>query len=459
MVSPSGTIIVKKSDGTDWSEEILDPADIGAAIDSQVVKLFDDQTVSGVKTFEVSPVIVLPTLSDHAANKEYVDTISGSISNSVTITSQWKFNDITADADPGSGNFRLDNASEPSSNFIYIDDITDKGLDASIIISKLKGGDTVYIQNKKESLQNLLFEVSGNPIDGLGYWKIPVQSGTGIDIQDNKVCAFVFMYSRNSIEDHGLLTGLADDDHLQYVPADASRGFTSTVSGTDPTQNFHLSTKNYVDSVSGTLQTDIDLKIEGPSSSNDNNLVVFDGTAGKLVKDPLGIAVTSSGNLDVDLDYYKESRLVDSFVQADFTLGTDLVATNSELTISGATEVQLGVDFTVNSTNITIANPGLYVVTWAVTGEISNANTGNRRRGLMSELNRNTGDIIQATRTGGYARTRDTGRIASAQNSYIIETAAADETVAIRTEDLSTQSSNNITFELTGGFLRVERKN
>jgi Protein of unknown function (DUF2793) len=56
--------------------------------------------------------------------------------------------------------------------------------------------------------------------------------------------------SGSIVIDHGALTGLADDDHLQYVPTDGSRGFTATVSGIDPTQDYELTTKSYVDSVS-----------------------------------------------------------------------------------------------------------------------------------------------------------------------------------------------------------------
>lgn len=37
-------------------------------------------------------------------------------------------------------------------------------------------------------------------------------------------------------------------DHSQYVLTDGSRGFTSTISGVDPSLSYHLSTKNYVDS-------------------------------------------------------------------------------------------------------------------------------------------------------------------------------------------------------------------
>jgi len=55
----------------------------------------------------------------------------------------------------------------------------------------------------------------------------------------------------SGVIDHGYLIGLSDDDHLQYVPRNGSRGFTSTVSGIDPTQNYHLATKSYVDNSSG----------------------------------------------------------------------------------------------------------------------------------------------------------------------------------------------------------------
>jgi hypothetical protein len=51
----------------------------------------------------------------------------------------------------------------------------------------------------------------------------------------------------SGIIDHGDLTGLSDDDHPQYILVDGSRGFTSTVSGVYPIQDYHLATKAYVD--------------------------------------------------------------------------------------------------------------------------------------------------------------------------------------------------------------------
>jgi hypothetical protein len=64
---------------------------------------------------------------------------------------------------------------------------------------------------------------------------------------DNEIATL----SGSIVLDHGALTGLGDDDHLQYVPTNASRGFTNTVSGIDPTQPYHLTTKSYVDTAVG----------------------------------------------------------------------------------------------------------------------------------------------------------------------------------------------------------------
>ncbi|QLG30186.1 DUF2793 domain-containing protein (plasmid) [Halorarum halophilum] len=49
--------------------------------------------------------------------------------------------------------------------------------------------------------------------------------------------------------DHGSISGIGDDDHTQYVPTDASRGFTNPVSGIDPSTSSDLATKSYVDSI------------------------------------------------------------------------------------------------------------------------------------------------------------------------------------------------------------------
>lgn len=60
------------------------------------------------------------------------------------------------------------------------------------------------------------------------------------------------------VTDHGGLTGLADDDHVQYTLADGSRAFTGTVGGVTPVADADLATKAYVDGAGGTVTLDND---------------------------------------------------------------------------------------------------------------------------------------------------------------------------------------------------------
>ena len=66
----------------------------------------------------------------------------------------------------------------------------------------------------------------------------------------------------SGVTDHGDLTGLADDDHVEYSLVSGTRPFTGTVGGVTPTADAHLTTKLYVDTadttISGHLQSEID---------------------------------------------------------------------------------------------------------------------------------------------------------------------------------------------------------
>jgi hypothetical protein len=52
-----------------------------------------------------------------------------------------------------------------------------------------------------------------------------------------------------TVNDHGALNGLGDDDHLQYSLVDGSRAFTGAVGGIDPSVGSDLTTRDYVDDV------------------------------------------------------------------------------------------------------------------------------------------------------------------------------------------------------------------
>jgi len=75
---------------------------------------------------------------------------------------------------------------------------------------------------------------------------------------------------------HNLTAFDTYDDHLQYVPVNASRGFTASVSGVDPSQSYELTTKFYVDDLISTVSGDIMAEI-GNNYISDSEMTVISG--------------------------------------------------------------------------------------------------------------------------------------------------------------------------------------
>lgn len=85
--------------------------------------------------------------------------------------------------------------------------------------------------------------VAGDGLAGGGGTALSVNvDGTSIAINADTLAVV------DSGIDHGSISGLSDDDHTQYILVDGSRAFTGTVSGVTPTEDAHLTTKQYVDS-------------------------------------------------------------------------------------------------------------------------------------------------------------------------------------------------------------------
>lgn len=108
----------------------------------------------------------------------------------------WTFDTATADADPGSGKFRFDNAAPASATFLYVDDLDLGGVDLSVLLQTMPAnGVRMHVQNTLDPVDFEMFDITGISIDGAGYWKIPVrQRGTGtgaLALDDNATLAFV----------------------------------------------------------------------------------------------------------------------------------------------------------------------------------------------------------------------------------------------------------------------------
>jgi len=113
----------------------------------------------------------------------------------------WKFDTATGSADPGTGRFRLNNATLASVTNIYVDSICDQtGLDIDNIFSIIDGSWSIYIQETGDATKFVQFTTSGTYTDNTGWWTIPVtfvQSGAGGLFTNNAKCTW-YLVNRNS---------------------------------------------------------------------------------------------------------------------------------------------------------------------------------------------------------------------------------------------------------------------
>lgn len=108
-----------------------------------------------------------------------------------------------------------------------------------------------------------------------------------------------------TISGHAELSGLGNDDHTQYVLVDGSRGFTSTVSGVAPTEDYHLTNRDYVISI-------FDGSIDPPGASGISNfsLIQFQ------YNEDLGVSSTNSASFQEKL-----SLTVSGIPEGNFRIG------------------------------------------------------------------------------------------------------------------------------------------
>lgn len=90
---------------------------------------------------------------------------------------RWNFDPTTTDSDPGDYGFRFNHATLASATFIYVDDLPESGVDMGSALSAMAAGNHVYMESGTAGAA--LFELSGAPTDGTGYWKIPVTHVSG----------------------------------------------------------------------------------------------------------------------------------------------------------------------------------------------------------------------------------------------------------------------------------------
>jgi len=134
-------------------------------------------------------------------NLQFIDNGNNSITINATsgggggasVSFPWKFKDPTASADPGSGQFRLNNTIPSGITEIYVNNFTNNGIDASNLLNILDVGDVIYIQQNDDATRAVLFTVSASTVDNTGWFTIPVQYQQGSQIpKKDKICGWIF---------------------------------------------------------------------------------------------------------------------------------------------------------------------------------------------------------------------------------------------------------------------------
>ncbi|WP_137934350.1 phage tail protein [Mesorhizobium comanense] len=188
------------------------------------------------------------------------------------------FSATTADADPGNGIFRLNNATIGSATAAYVDNQDSDGVSQATNLdtfddstNTIKG--KLTIRSKTTAATKHVFNVSGSVVDGTGYRKLTLAyvGGSGA-IANGEACWLFFSATGDKGAD-----GLGSGD------------FTGPASSVTDNIVTFAGTTGKAGKDSGIKASDL---IAGPASAVADNIATFNGTTGKLAKDS-GVAVSS----------------------------------------------------------------------------------------------------------------------------------------------------------------------
>jgi hypothetical protein len=99
----------------------------------------------------------------------------------------WAFDVATADADPGGGVFRLNNATQGSATQIFADVLADGGHGMTEILNQITSPARIILVQTDDATRYHVCNVTGAAVDGTGYFKIPISvQDSGAALEDTK---------------------------------------------------------------------------------------------------------------------------------------------------------------------------------------------------------------------------------------------------------------------------------
>lgn len=160
------------------------------------------------------------------------DLVAAKGTNGVSIGIIWTYSTTTADADPGPGTFRLNNATPSSATLAYIDDLDDAGASAAAWLDTLDDSTNtahrgvLVLRGLTNPSHWAVYNVTGTVVNGTGYRKVTLahvaSNLTGLAAGDR----FVFDFSRTGNLGGTGATGPAIGVNFTYstTTADADPG-------------------------------------------------------------------------------------------------------------------------------------------------------------------------------------------------------------------------------------------
>lgn len=112
----------------------------------------------------------------------------------VALPGVWRYSTITTAADPGSGNFRLNNTTIASATSLFISDESNGGTDFSNILNGLVASDKIYLQNNGDATESMLVTIV-SVTDNTGFFTITFtvdDTGTAVTWTNNREFVFIF---------------------------------------------------------------------------------------------------------------------------------------------------------------------------------------------------------------------------------------------------------------------------
>lgn len=150
---------------------------------------------------ENTPFIIRPDDYVAVTNEKVWKLVNAVDQTPSILGGNFNFDALTADADPGDGNFRLNNADLTLVNEIYIDNLSNSGNNAAPYIDQLQVNNKIIIQQLNDESKSALYNVEAIAVDATGYRRVSISyvaDGGGGVFDDTAECQVQLLLSAGS---------------------------------------------------------------------------------------------------------------------------------------------------------------------------------------------------------------------------------------------------------------------